>query len=49
MEGTGRGIQQWLGVPRGGHNGCVNGVSSYAGSTTGSQSVTDAMSTCSFR
>ncbi|XP_030625348.1 unconventional myosin-XVIIIb [Chanos chanos] len=47
-EDVGEGIRNWLGVPRGGR-----GSSSYVGSTTGSlvgrQSVTDTMSTYSFR
>ncbi|KAK3521819.1 hypothetical protein QTP70_018550 [Hemibagrus guttatus] len=48
-EESGMGIRRWLGVPRGSHKSCGSGVSSYAGSTTGSQSFTDAMSTISFR
>ncbi|XP_058268245.1 unconventional myosin-XVIIIb-like isoform X2 [Hemibagrus wyckioides] len=48
-EESGMGIRHWLGVPRGGHKSCGSRASSYAGSTTGSQSVTDAMSTISFR
>ncbi|MCJ8742359.1 hypothetical protein PDJAM_G00081270 [Pangasius djambal] len=46
---TGNGIQHWLGVPRGGHKGRGGGVSSYDGSNTRPQSVTDTMSTYSFR
>ncbi|KAI5099780.1 unconventional myosin-XVIIIb-like, partial [Silurus meridionalis] len=48
-EDTAKGIQHWLGVPRGGHKVCGSRGSSYAGSTTGRQSVTDKMSTYSFR
>ncbi|XP_047660634.1 unconventional myosin-XVIIIb isoform X3 [Tachysurus fulvidraco] len=46
---TGMGIRHWLGESRGGQRSCGGRVSSYAGSTTGSQSVTDAMSTSSYR
>ncbi|KAF4082136.1 hypothetical protein AMELA_G00148240 [Ameiurus melas] len=48
-EDSGRGIQQWLGVSHGGHKGYGVGVSSYTGNTSGPQSVTDTMSTYSFR
>ncbi|XP_016108965.1 unconventional myosin-XVIIIb-like [Sinocyclocheilus grahami] len=42
-EDVGEGIRQWAGVPRGGR------TSPYAGSSSGRQSVTDTMSTYSFR
>ncbi|XP_035391296.1 unconventional myosin-XVIIIb-like isoform X2 [Electrophorus electricus] len=45
-EDVGEGIRHWLGVPRGGRK---HAGSPYSGSTTGRQSVTDTMSTCSFR
>ncbi|XP_076842626.1 unconventional myosin-XVIIIb isoform X2 [Brachyhypopomus gauderio] len=45
-EDVGEGIRHWLGVPRGGRGGAG---SPYSGSTTGRQSVTDTMSTYSFR
>ncbi|XP_026130318.1 unconventional myosin-XVIIIb-like isoform X1 [Carassius auratus] len=45
-EDVGEGIRQWAGVPRGGQGGRT---SSYAGSSSGRQSVTDTMSTYSFR
>ncbi|XP_053542662.1 unconventional myosin-XVIIIb isoform X2 [Ictalurus punctatus] len=48
-EDSCRGIQQWLGVPHGGHKDYGVGVSSYTGNTSGPQSVTDTMSTYSFR
>ncbi|XP_051539744.1 unconventional myosin-XVIIIb-like isoform X2 [Myxocyprinus asiaticus] len=40
------GISHWMGVPQGGRGGRTT---SYAGSSSGRQSVTDTMSTCSFR
>ncbi|XP_016431831.1 unconventional myosin-XVIIIb-like [Sinocyclocheilus rhinocerous] len=45
-EDVGEGIRQWAGVPRGGRGGRT---SPYAGSSSGRQSVTDTMSTYSFR
>ncbi|XP_058644724.1 unconventional myosin-XVIIIb-like isoform X2 [Onychostoma macrolepis] len=45
-EDIGEGIRQWAGVPRGGRGGRT---SPYAGSSSGRQSVTDTMSTYSFR
>lgn len=45
-EDVGEGIRQWAGVPRGGRGGRT---SSYAGSSSGRQSVTDTMSNYSFR
>ncbi|ROL54073.1 Unconventional myosin-XVIIIb [Anabarilius grahami] len=45
-EDIGEGIRHWAGVPRGGRGG---GTSPYAGSSSGRQSVTDTMSTYSFR
>uniref|UniRef100_A0A671LSV4 Unconventional myosin-XVIIIb-like n=1 Tax=Sinocyclocheilus anshuiensis TaxID=1608454 RepID=A0A671LSV4_9TELE len=45
-EDVGEGIRQWAGVPRGGRGGRT---SPYAGSSSGRQSVTDSMSTYSFR
>ncbi|XP_056117414.1 unconventional myosin-XVIIIb-like isoform X3 [Rhinichthys klamathensis goyatoka] len=45
-EDVGEGIRHWAGVPRGGRGG---GTSPYAGSSSGRQSVTDTMSTYSFR
>ncbi|XP_051973250.1 unconventional myosin-XVIIIb-like isoform X1 [Xyrauchen texanus] len=44
-EDVGEGIRHWMGVPRGGRGG----ETSYAGSSSGRQSVTDTMSTYSFR
>uniref|UniRef100_A0A8C2H325 Myosin motor domain-containing protein n=1 Tax=Cyprinus carpio TaxID=7962 RepID=A0A8C2H325_CYPCA len=45
-EDVGEGIRQWAGVPRGGRGGRT---SPYTGSSSGRQSVTDTMSTYSFR
>ncbi|XP_067289283.1 unconventional myosin-XVIIIb-like isoform X2 [Pseudorasbora parva] len=45
-EDVGEGIRHWAGVPRGARGG---GTSPYAGSSSGRQSVTDTMSTYSFR
>ncbi|KAL1266200.1 hypothetical protein QQF64_001875 [Cirrhinus molitorella] len=45
-EDVGEGIRQWAGVPRGSRAGRT---SPYAGSSSGRQSVTDTMSTYSFR
>lgn len=45
-EDVGEGIRHWAGVPRGGRGG---ETSPYAGSSSGRQSVTDTMSTYSFR
>ncbi|KAI4890434.1 hypothetical protein NFI96_010803 [Prochilodus magdalenae] len=45
-EDVGEGIRHWLGVPRGGRGGRG---SPYGGSSTGRQSVTDTISTYSFR
>ncbi|XP_066507177.1 unconventional myosin-XVIIIb-like [Hoplias malabaricus] len=45
-EDVGEGIRHWLGVPRGGRGG---GGSPYSESSCGRQSVTDTMSTYSFR
>nr|XP_055063633.1 unconventional myosin-XVIIIb-like isoform X1 [Misgurnus anguillicaudatus]XP_055063634.1 unconventional myosin-XVIIIb-like isoform X1 [Misgurnus anguillicaudatus] len=45
-EDVGEGIRHWMGVPRGGRGGAT---SPYGGSSSGRQSVTDTMSTYSFR
>ncbi|XP_012670727.1 unconventional myosin-XVIIIb isoform X2 [Clupea harengus] len=48
-EDVGEGIRGWLGVPRGRRSSSPYGSGSTSTSTTGRQSVTDTMSTYSFR